>query len=173
MDLSSYIREIPDFPRPGINFKDITTLLREGDAFKYAIEQMAKRVRNLPVDIIAGPEARGFVFGAPLAYELGVGFVPIRKSGKLPGETVEASYHLEYGSDALAVHADSIHPGQNVLIVDDLLATGGTISTAIDLIQKLGGNVVGASFLIELAFLRGRERLELNEVFSLITYESE
>jgi adenine phosphoribosyltransferase len=173
MDLKSYIRSIPDFPRPGIDFKDITTLLKEGDAYKYTIDLWVKRIEHLAIDVVAGPEARGFVFGGPIAYALGAGFVPIRKSGKLPGETVESSYDLEYGSDSLAVHQDAIMPGQRVLLVDDLLATGGTMSTSIELIEKLGGQVVGASFLIELANLRGRERLQPTDVYSLITYENE
>ena len=173
MDLKPYIRLIHDFPKQGILFKDITTLLKEGDVFKYSVDAWMKKVEHLAIDIIAGPEARGFVFGAPLAYALGVGFVPIRKSGKLPGTTIESSYDLEYGSDALAVHQDAISPGQRVLLVDDLLATGGTMATSIELVEKLGGEVVAASFLIELAYLRGRERLQPVDVYSLVTYEGE
>jgi adenine phosphoribosyltransferase len=173
MDLKSYIRVIPDFPKPGILFKDITTLLKEGPVFRHTVDLWVKKVEHLAIDVVAGPEARGFVFGSSIAYALGAGFVPIRKSGKLPAETVEASYDLEYGSDALAVHADSIHPGQRVLLVDDLLATGGTMATAVELVQKLGGEVVATSFLIELAYLRGRERLLPTDVYSLITFESD
>ncbi|GGG19957.1 adenine phosphoribosyltransferase [Paenibacillus abyssi] len=170
MNFKDYIRVIPDFPQPGIRFKDITTLLKDGQAYKAAIDAMKEKVQHLEIDVITGPEARGFVVGAPLALSLGVGFVPIRKSGKLPGETVEAGYDLEYGKDRLALHKDSITPGQKVLIADDLLATGGTINTTINLIRQLGGEVVGAAFLIELGYLTGREKLDGIEVFSLITY---
>lgn len=165
------IRVIPDFPQEGIRFKDITTLLKNGEAYKNAIDELAVFAKDKNIDLIAGPEARGFVIGAPLSYSMGVGFVPIRKSGKLPGETFEASYNLEYGKDALAVHTDAITPGQRVLIADDLLATGGTINTTIDLIKQLGGEVVGAAFLIELSYLNGREKLPKDmEIFSLVTY---
>ena len=170
MDYKSLIRIIPDFPQPGISFKDITTLLKDGTAYKAAIEQMAEFARSKDADLIAGPEARGFVIGAPLSYALGIGFVPIRKSGKLPAETIEAKYDLEYGKDALAVHKDAIIPGQKILIADDLLATGGTISTTIDLVKKLGGEVVGATFLIELSFLNGREKLKDIDIYSLVSY---
>lgn len=146
MDYKQFIRVIPDFPQPGISFKDITTLMRDGGIYRQAINDMKKMVEELKIDVIAGPEARGFVVGAPLAYALGVGFVPIRKSGKLPGQTIEADYALEYGKDKLAMHSDAIEKGQNVLIADDLLATGGTIATSINLVQQLGGNVVGAAF---------------------------
>ena len=170
MNFKEYIRVIPDFPQPGIRFKDITTLLNKGDIYKEAIEQLKRQVEHLQIDVIAGPEARGFVVGAPLAYALGVGFVPIRKSGKLPGETVEADYDLEYGKDKLAIHADAIAPGQRVLIADDLLATGGTISTSMNLVRKLGGSVIGAAFLIELSYLNGRDKMNGVEVVSLVTY---
>ncbi|MEF2243310.1 adenine phosphoribosyltransferase [Paenibacillus sp. IITD108] len=170
MDFKSYIRVIQDFPQPGIRFKDITTLLKDGEAYRAAIEQMRSAVEHLQIDLIAGPEARGFVIGAPLAMALGVGFVPIRKCGKLPGETITAGYNLEYGSDQLAMHKDAILPGQKVLIADDLLATGGTIATSINLVRQLGGEVVGAAFLIELGYLTGREKLDGIDVFSLITY---
>ncbi|MWV45498.1 adenine phosphoribosyltransferase [Paenibacillus sp. HJL G12] len=171
MDYKEYIRVIPDFPQPGISFKDITTLLQNGEMYKNAINELKKMVSALKIDVIAGPEARGFVVGAPLAYALGVGFAPIRKSGKLPYETIEVGYDLEYGKDRLAMHTDAIQKGQNVLIADDLLATGGTISTSVDLVQQLGGNVVGAAFLIELSALNGRAKLPGVEVFSLMTYE--
>ena len=170
MNFKDYIRVIPDFPQPGIRFKDITTLLKDADAYRKAVEALADQVRHLNVDMIAGPEARGFVVGAPLALALGVGFVPIRKSGKLPAETVEASYDLEYGSDRLAIHKDAVKPGQRVLVADDLLATGGTISTCVKLVEALGGEVVGAAFLIELAYLNGRDNIQGKPVFSLISY---
>jgi len=172
MDFKELIRVIPDFPQQGIRFKDITTLLKKGDAYKAAIDQIVAYAKTKEIDFIAGPEARGFVIGAPVAYALGVGFIPIRKSGKLPAETVEASYDLEYGKDALAVHKDAIQPGQKVLIADDLLATGGTISTTVELIKKLGGEVVGAAFLIELSYLNGRDKLKGQgiDIFSLVTY---
>ncbi|OXM15395.1 adenine phosphoribosyltransferase [Paenibacillus herberti] len=170
MNYKDYIRVIEDFPQPGIRFKDITTLLGNGEVYRSAIEDMKVALKDKEIDLIAGPEARGFVIGAPLALALGVGFVPIRKSGKLPGETVEASYDLEYGKDKLAVHKDAIKPGQRVLIADDLLATGGTIATTMNLIRQLGGEVVGASFLIELSYLNGHEKLDGIDVFSLIKY---
>ncbi|MBR2564529.1 MAG: adenine phosphoribosyltransferase [Paenibacillus sp.] len=171
MDFKEYIRVIPDFPQPGISFKDITTLLKDGEMYRNAINELKQMVSELKIDVIAGPEARGFVVGAPLAYALGVGFAPIRKSGKLPGATIEAGYDLEYGKDTLAMHTDAIEKGQNVLIADDLLATGGTIATSINLIEQLGGNVVGAAFLIELVDLNGRAKLPENmNVFTLMKY---
>lgn len=170
MDFKDYIRVIPDFPQPGIRFKDITTLLKDGPAYRAAIDSLRTLVKDMDIDLIAGPEARGFVIGAPLALALGVGFIPIRKSGKLPGNTVEAAYDLEYGKDRLAIHSDAILPGQKVLIADDLLATGGTIATSIDLINQLGGVIVGAAFLIELSYLSGRDKLSGIDVVSLITY---
>ncbi|GBF10052.1 adenine phosphoribosyltransferase [Tepidibacillus infernus] len=170
MNFKKLIRVIPDFPQEGISFKDITTLLKDGEAYQAAIDQLAEFARKREIDLIAGPEARGFVVGTPLAYALGVGFVPIRKSGKLPAETIQATYDLEYGKDALAVHKDAIQPGQKVLIADDLLATGGTIATTIKLIEQLGGEVVGAAFFIELSYLNGREKLPGVDVFSLVTY---
>jgi len=170
MNWKEHIRVIPDFPQPGIRFKDITTLLGNGNVYKQAIDELVSRYKDRGIDLVAGPEARGFVIGAPIAYALGVGFVPIRKSGKLPGETIEAGYDLEYGKDKLAVHKDAILPGQKVLIADDLLATGGTIATTTDLLRRLGGDVVGASFLIELTYLNGREKLKDLNVFSLVQY---
>lgn len=170
MNFKDYIRVIEDFPQPGISFKDITTLLRDGQAYKAVIEELARLLKDKEIDCIAGPEARGFVIGAPLAIALGVGFVPIRKSGKLPGVTIEADYALEYGKDKLAMHNDAISPGQKVLIADDLLATGGTIATSINLVKQLGGEVVGAAFLIELLELNGRDKLDGIEVFSLVQY---
>ncbi|WIV18443.1 adenine phosphoribosyltransferase [Paenibacillus polygoni] len=170
MDFKEYIRVIPDFPQPGISFKDITTLLKDGEMYRKAIDEMKQMVSDLKIDVIAGPEARGFVVGAPLAYALGVGFAPIRKSGKLPGETIELGYDLEYGKDKLAMHSDAIEKGQNVLIADDLLATGGTIATSVSLVEQLGGNVVGAAFLIELEELKGRNKLIDINVYSLMKY---
>ncbi|WNR45883.1 adenine phosphoribosyltransferase [Paenibacillus roseipurpureus] len=170
MNFKEYIRVIPDFPQPGIRFKDITTLLQNGPVYKEAIEQLRQLVKDKEIDVIAGPEARGFVIGAPLACALGVGFIPIRKSGKLPGETIEADYALEYGKDKLAMHKDAIKPGQKVLIADDLLATGGTIQTSIDLIKQLGGEIVGAAFLIELSYLDGRSKFDGLDVVSLVQY---
>ncbi|MFC0212552.1 adenine phosphoribosyltransferase [Paenibacillus chartarius] len=170
MNFKDYVRVIPDFPQPGIRFKDITTLLKDGPAYRAAIDEIRKLVAHHQIDLIAGPEARGFVIGAPLAYALGVGFVPIRKSGKLPGETIEADYALEYGKDKLSMHKDAIAPGQKVLIADDLLATGGTIQTSINLVRQLGGDVIGAAFLIELSYLQGRDKLDGLDVVSLIQY---
>ena len=170
MDLKSKIREIPDFPKKGIGFKDITTLLQDGAAFKVAIDQMAEFCKDKEIDIVVGPEARGFLVGAPLAYSIGAGFVPVRKSGKLPGEVVEATYELEYGNDTLQIHKDSIKPGQRVLVADDLLATGGTVKSTVDLVKELGGEIVGVAFLIELTFLEGRKKLEDHKIFSLLEY---
>lgn len=170
MDLKSHIRVVPDFPQPGIRFKDITTLLKDGTVYREVINRFVERYKDEKIDLIAGPEARGFVIGAPLAYALGVGFVPFRKSGKLPGATVDAAYDLEYGKDKLSVHSDAISPGQHVLIADDLLATGGTIQTSIHLVRQLGGHVAGAAFLIELTYLNGRSKLDGIEVTSLVHY---
>lgn len=159
MDFKEKIRVIENFPKEGIKFKDITTLMKDGEAYQKAINALADMVEQEDIDLIVGPEARGFVIGAPIAYRMGKGFVPVRKSGKLPSETVESEYDLEYGKDALALHKDSIKPGQKVLIADDLLATGGTISTTTKLVEQLGGEVVGCLFLIELTYLDGRERI--------------
>lgn len=170
MNFKDYIRVIEDFPQPGVKFKDITTLLKNGPVFKEAINTLADTVKHLKIDAIAGPEARGFVIGAPLAYALGVGFLPVRKSGKLPAATIEAGYNLEYGKDELAMHEDAIQPGQNILIADDLLATGGTISTTVKLIEQLGGTVTGAAFLIELTYLNGRDKLKGLDFYTLMKY---
>ncbi|MBP3961369.1 adenine phosphoribosyltransferase [Paenibacillus lignilyticus] len=170
MNYKDYIRIIPDYPQPGIRFKDITTLTNNGPVYAHAIDAIRQAVADKQIDLVAGPEARGFIIGAPLAVTLGAGFVPIRKSGKLPGEVIEASYDLEYGNDKLAIHKDAIKPGQRVLIADDLLATGGTIATTINLIRQLGGEVVGAAFLIELGYLDGRKKLDGIDIFSLMTY---
>ena len=172
MDLKAKLRVIPDFPKPGINFIDITTLLKDGAALKYAFDQMADMVQDLEADVLVGPEARGFLVGAPLAYRLGAGFIPVRKSGKLPGEVIQASYELEYGNDVLQIHKDAITPGVKVLVVDDLLATGGTIWSTADLIRRLGGELVGFAFLVELTFLKGREKLAGYPVRSLLKYDA-
>lgn len=170
MDFKQYIREVPDFPEPGIGFKDITTLLQDGPAFRAAIKALLDQLPDKTIDVVVGPESRGFLVGAPLAYELGAGFVPVRKPGKLPYNTVKQTYSLEYGNDALEIHADAILPGQRVLIADDLLATGGTTAATIALVKKLGGEVVGLAFLIELAFLNGREKLSEYPLVSLVQY---
>lgn len=168
--LREYIRDVQDFPKAGINFKDITTLLQEPRAFTAAISEMKRRM-PAGVGAIVGIESRGFIFGAALAYGCGLGFIPARKPGKLPAKTESVEYALEYGTDRLEIHADALHPGQRVLIVDDLLATGGTAAAAADLVQKIGGEVAGFSFLIELCFLKGREKIAAFEVESLIQYE--
>lgn len=173
MNLKTLIREIPDFPKPGINFKDITTLLKDGPAFRQAIDIMADYFADRKPEVIVGAESRGFLLGAPLAYKLGCGFVLVRKPGKLPAAVEQVSYDLEYGQDTLEIHRDAIVPGQKVLVVDDLLATGGTISATVALINKLGGRIVGCAFLIELDALKGRERLTGYDVLSLIHYETE
>ncbi|MBI4213536.1 MAG: adenine phosphoribosyltransferase [Chloroflexi bacterium] len=170
LDLASKIRDIPDFPVPGILFKDITTLLQDGAAFHDVVDRLYAQVCDLEIDAVVGMESRGFIFAAPLAYRLGVGFVPVRKLGKLPGETVTVEYELEYGANTLEIHRDSIAPGQRVLVVDDLLATGGTVGATLDLIGQLGGIVVAAAFLIELGALGGRGRLDGYRTISLITY---
>lgn len=170
MDFDKYIRVIEDFPKEGISFKDVTTLLKDGKAYKAVIKEIADKLRDLNVDIVVGPEARGFLFGAPVAYELGVGFVPVRKPGKLPGETASYEYSLEYGTDSLEIHKDAIAKGMRVALVDDLLATGGTTLAAAKLVESLGGEVVKIGFLIELEFLNGREKLKGYSVDSIITY---
>lgn len=170
MNVKEKIRVIPNFPEPGIRFKDITTLLQDGEAFKYAIDHLAQYAQERNADLIAGPEARGFVLAAPVAYSMGLGFIPIRKAGKLPGDTVSVSYDLEYGKDRLEIHRDAIKPGQRVVIADDLLATGGTIGSTIKLVEELGGVVAGVAFMIELTYLNGREKLKDYDVFSLVQY---
>lgn len=171
MDLRSLIREVPDFPKPGVSFKDVTTLLNDGAALRYAVQKMAEPFRDDVPDRIVGVESRGFVLGAPLAYELGVGFVLVRKAGKLPAETIGVTYELEYGHDRLEMHADAIQSGQRVLIVDDLLATGGTMQATAKLVRQLGGVIAGYSFLIELAYLHGRDKLGDYPALSLIRYD--
>ena len=173
MNLEEKIRNVQDFPKPGIGFKDITTLLKDGEALREAIDRMADNLKDKKVDLIVGPEARGFIFATPLAYKLGVGFVPVRKPGKLPSEVVSYEYELEYGTDVLEIHKDAIYEGCRVAIVDDLLATGGTISAVTSLVEKLGGEVVGLEFLIELDFLEGRKKLSKYDVNSLVHYSCE
>ena len=168
--LREKIGEIPDFPKPGILFYDITTLLKDAAAYKEAIGLMLDPYRGEKVDIVIGMESRGFIFSAPMAYELDAGLVPVRKLGKLPAETLSIEYALEYGSNTLEIHRDAIEPGQKVLIVDDLLATGGTVKGTIELIERLKGDVVGLAFLVELDFLKGRDRLDGRRVTSVIKY---
>jgi adenine phosphoribosyltransferase len=170
VDFKERIRVIMDFPEQGIRFKDITTLLKDGNAFHQAIDAIAQPFQDQEIDLVVGPEARGFVVGAPVAYALGVGFVPVRKPGKLPGKTLHHQYSLEYGKDALEVHYDAILPGQRVLIVDDLLATGGTTQAVIQMVENLGGEIAGLAFMIELTYLNGRELLNHHQIFSLIKY---
>ena len=168
--LTALIRDVPDFPKPGILFKDITTLLKDPMAFRQVIDLFAERYRNERLHVIAAVESRGFIFGAPLAYQLGLGFVPVRKMGKLPAETVVEEYALEYGTATIEIHRDAIGPNARVLVVDDLLATGGTIRATCNLIEKLGAEVAGLAFLVELTFLNGRDRLAGYDITTLITY---
>jgi len=170
MDFKSRIRTVPDFPKPGISFKDITTLLKDREAFHAAIDALASHFEPMGIDMVTGPEARGYIFASTLAYRLNAGFVPIRKPGKLPYKTRSISYQLEYGQDTLEVHEDAFEPGQKVLVVDDLLATGGTLRATIDLVESLGAQVVGVAVLIELTDLGGRKRLQDHEVVSLIQF---
>lgn len=169
-DLRARIREVPDFPKPGILFYDITTLLKVPEAFRAVVDQMAAQVADAKVDIVVGMESRGFIFSAPLAYQLHAGFVPVRKLGKLPAETIEVEYDLEYGTATLEIHKDAIKEGQRVLIVDDLLATGGTVMGTIELVRRLGGEVAGLSFMVELTALRGRDKLGEFDIHSLLSY---
>jgi len=169
-DLAARIRDIPDFPKPGILFKDITTLLKDGESFRAAIDGLLARIGKRDIDVVVGMESRGFIFGAPIAYKLGVGFVPVRKLGKLPADVVSVEYDLEYGSATLEMHKDALVPGAKVLIVDDLLATGGTVAGTIDLVKQLRGDIVALAFLIELTALKGREKLAGYDVVTLISY---
>ncbi len=168
--LKKYIRDIPDFPKKGVIFKDITTLLKEGKIYKKAVNFLAKKYENEKIDKIASMESRGFIFGGTLAYRFGCGFVPVRKKGKLPWETINATYDLEYGTDTLEMHKDAIEPGEKVLIIDDVLATGGTAKAVAELVEKLGGKVIACAFLIELTFLHGRNKLKNYKVFALMKY---
>ncbi|MBC7254841.1 MAG: adenine phosphoribosyltransferase [Chloroflexi bacterium] len=170
VDLAKYIRDIPDFPIEGILFKDITPLLQDATAFRQAVDLLAERYAHSQVDVVVAIESRGFVFGAPLAYKLGAGFVPIRKPGKLPAETISVEYSLEYGTNTLQMHKDAIRPGQRVLVVDDLLATGGSARAAIELVERCGGIVTGVAFLIELEFLQGRAKLDGYDVYTLLKF---
>ena len=171
-DLKSYIRTIEDFPKPGIDFKDISTLTRDPIGFKNSIDEMVRQLSGLEVDIVLGIESRGFIFGGAVADRIGVGFDLIRKPGKLPGDTASEIYDLEYGSDTLEIHRDSIAKGSNAVIIDDLLATGGTMSAALKLVKKLGGKVSAVLFLVELGFLNGREKLPDENIISLINYDN-
>ncbi len=168
--LKRVIRDIPDFPTPGILFRDITPLLQDAHALRVALEGMAEPFKDAGIEQVVGVESRGFIFGAPLALLLNAGFVPVRKFGKLPAETIHVEYALEYGANTVEIHTDAIRPGQKVLIVDDLLATGGTVSATLNLVQRLGGEVVGIAFLVELSALQGRQRLQGHTIFSLIQY---
>ena len=168
--LRSLIRDVPDFPQPGILFKDITTLIRDREAFRDVIDGIARAYRGLQIDLVVGVESRGFIFAAPVALDLHAGFVPVRKPGKLPAQVISQSYELEYGRNTLELHEDAIVPGQRILIVDDVLATGGSLEATIALVERLGGVVVGVTVVIELGFLGGRERLAGHSIHSLITY---
>ncbi|OIJ21967.1 adenine phosphoribosyltransferase [Anaerobacillus alkalidiazotrophicus] len=170
MDFKEFITIVPDYPKEGIRFKDITTLMDNGEAYKKAIDEMALFAKDKNIDLVVGPEARGFVVGCPIAYSLGVGFAPVRKAGKLPREVIKVEYGLEYGKDTLTMHKDAIKPGQRVLIADDLLATGGTIEATIKMVEELGGIVAGIAFMIELNYLDGRQKLSKYEIFSLTQY---
>lgn len=170
MDYKQYITVVEDWPKEGIQFKDITTLMDNGTAYKSAVDEIVAYAKQQNVDIIVGPEARGFIVGCPVSYALEIGFAPVRKEGKLPREVIKVDYGLEYGKDVLTIHRDAIQPGQRVLITDDLLATGGTIEATIKLVEELGGIVVGCAFLIELTYLNGREKLKDYDVLTLMTY---
>ena len=170
MELKSFIRAIPDFPKKGILFRDITPLLKDKLAFKKAIDMLAAEFKSKKIDVVVAVESRGFIFGATLAHKLGVGFIPVRKKGKLPWKTSSVTYNLEYGTDTLEMHQDAVKPGEKVLIVDDLLATGGTVKATADLVKQLQGKIVGIAFLIELTFLKGREKLKGYAIHSLIKY---
>ncbi len=170
MDLAKMIRDVPDFPKEGIVFKDITTLIKDPQAFRKVIDLLAEHYAGQQIDLVVAVEARGYIFGAPVAYKLGAGFVPVRKVGKLPAETVREEYELEYGTDSVEMHRDAIQPGQKVLIVDDLIATGGSAAATARLVERLGGKVVGIAFLIELTFLKGVESLKKYDVFTVIQY---
>jgi len=170
LDLKQFIRDVPDFPKEGILFRDITPLLASPDALRDVNRRLADKYRDAGIDVILAAEARGFIFAVPLAMELNAAFAPVRKPGKLPYETHSYSYELEYGTDTLEIHTDAISAGQNVLVLDDLLATGGTVEACCKLVEKVGGKIAGCAFVIELGFLNGRQRLVPHEVFSLITY---
>ena len=170
MNLKDYIASIPDFPKEGILFRDITPLMADGEAFSEACNALIDYAKEIGAQVVAGPESRGFIFGCPVAYELKIGFIPVRKPNKLPRKTISYKYDLEYGSNELHMHADSVKPGQKVLIIDDLLATGGTVEATIRMVEQMGGEVVGCAFLIELEDLGSRERLKDYNVFTLLKY---
>lgn len=170
MDLKQYVTTVENWPKEGISFKDITTIMDNGPAYKYATDKIVEFAKEIGAEIIVGPEARGFIIGCPVAYALEIGFAPVRKEGKLPREVVRVEYGLEYGTDVLTMHKDAVKPGQKVLVVDDLLATGGTVDATIKLIEKLGGEVVGCAFLIELTDLKGREKIDKYPIKTLIQY---
>ena len=172
-DLNSHIRTVPDFPKPGIGFKDITTLLKNGKALRQSVDELAEKFTGKKIDKIVGIESRGFIFGTAIAYKWNIGFIPVRKAGKLPAETISQEYELEYGTDKIEIHKDAISPADKILIVDDLLATGGTAAATVELVKELGGDIQGIGFLIELTFLNGRQKLGDYEVVSLIEYDSE
>ena len=173
LDLKQTIRSIPDFPKPGIIFRDITTLLQNPAALRQSVDLIAEHFDKGSIDVVVGAEARGFIFGPAVAYRLNAGFVPIRKPGKLPYQTIRATYQLEYGTDTVEMHKDAIKPGQRVLMIDDLLATGGTMAACCKLVQQVGGKIAGCAFVIELSFLKGRDKLLGHEIFSLVDYDSE
>jgi len=173
MDLKNKIREVPDWPIEGVNFKDITTLLEDGTTFKYVIDEMAKPFLSQKIDKVVVLDARGFILGTPIAYNFGVGVCLVRKKGKLPYKTVEATYEKEYGTDTMAMHEDTIKPGERVLIVDDLLATGGTMGAAVELVEKLGGIIIGISVIVDLPFLGGSRKFEKYNLKRLVLYENE
>lgn len=170
MNLNDYVATIPDFPQKGILFRDITPLMQDGEAFAYACDDLIEYAKRIGAEIVVGPESRGFIFGCPISKELHIGFVPVRKPNKLPRKTISCSYDLEYGTNELHIHADAIKKGQKVLIIDDLLATGGTVEATIKLVEQLGGEVVGCGFLIELVDLKGRERLKGYDVHTMMKY---
>ncbi|MFF2874818.1 adenine phosphoribosyltransferase [Gottfriedia sp. NPDC057991] len=170
MNLKDYITIVPDWPKEGVQFKDISSLMNDGKAYKEATDQIVAYAKEKDVDLIVGPEARGFIVGCPISYALEIGFAPVRKPGKLPREVISYNYDLEYGTNTLTMHKDAIKPGQRILITDDLLATGGTIEATINLVEELGGIVVGIAFLIELSYLEGRKKLEGYDIFTLMTY---
>ncbi len=169
-DVAGLIRDVPDFPKPGVLFKDITTLIREGPAFKYVVDQITARYLHMGIQRVVAIESRGFIFAAPIAYHLGAGFVPVRKPGKLPWESIKTEYELEYGSNVLEIHKDALDPGDRILIVDDVLATGGSAAATVKLVEELGGKVAGIAVVVELGFLNGRERLSGYDLTSLVTF---
>ena len=172
-DVKRSIRTVPDFPKKGVMFRDITTLVQDPDVFKYAIEQMANAFREENIDVVVGIESRGFIIGAPLALELDAGFVPVRKPGKLPYQSIKKEYETEYSTDAVEMHIDAIKPGQRVLMVDDLIATGGTMKASIELVEELGGEVVAVAFVVDLPDLHGKEKLEDYRVYTMVEFEGD